>query len=172
MVSFRHNESKTHRTRGQQEITQGQQDFFNILRLRQNGCHFLDFADKIFKRFFLNENFWISNRFSLKYVPHSLIDNKPTLVQIKIIFTHYLNQWWPSLLMLDLYDFWGAFQKGLNLRPLKFSHVNKMHIFQWMAKIFCVEFQRGPLKFHAKYLSHTLKDVIFIQHLHFKSSWI
>ena len=48
----------------------------------------------------------------------------------------------------------------LNLRALKFSPVNKMHIFQCMGRIFCVEFQRGPLKFHTKYLTHILKDAI------------
>ena len=58
----------------------------------------------------------------------------------------------------------------LNLRALKFSHVNKIHIFQCMGKIFCAEFQRCPLKFHTKYLTHTLKDMIFIQHRNFKSS--
>ena len=53
----------------------------------------------------------------------------------------------------------------LSLRALKFSPVNKMHIFQCMDKIFqCVEFQREPLNFHTKYLTHTLKDTIFIQH--------
>ena len=52
----------------------------------------------------------------------------------------------------------------LNQRALKFSYVNKIHIFQCMGKIFCVEFQRYPLKFHTKYLTHTLKDMIFIQH--------
>ena len=52
----------------------------------------------------------------------------------------------------------------LNLRALKFSPANKIHIFQCMSKIFCVEFQRYPLKFHTKYLTHTLKDMIFIQH--------
>ena len=31
-----------------------------------------------------------------------------------------------------------------------------------MGKIFCVEFQRSPLKFHTKYLTHSLKDVHFI----------
>ena len=69
----------------------------------------------------------------------------------------------------------GRFKKVyelLNLRALKFLPVNKMHIFQCMDKIFCVEFQREPLKFHTKYLSHTLKDAIFIQHWNFKSSWI
>ena len=52
--------------------------------------------------------------------------------------------------------------KLLNLRALKFSPVNKMHIFQCMGKIFCVEFQRVPLKFYTKYLTHILKDAIAI----------
>ena len=58
----------------------------------------------------------------------------------------------------------------LNQRALKFSYVNKIHIFQCMGKIFCVEFQRYPLKFHTKYLTHTLKDMIFMQFWNFKSS--
>ena len=61
----------------------------------------------------------------------------------------------------------GRFKKAhelLNLRALKFSPLNKIHIFQCMGKIFCVEFQRYPLKFHTKYLTHTLKGTIFIQH--------
>ena len=67
----------------------------------------------------------------------------------------------------------GAFQNTyelLNLRALKFSHMKKIHIFQCMCQIFCVEFQRYPLKFHTKYLTHTLKDMIFIQRWNFKSS--
>ena len=58
----------------------------------------------------------------------------------------------------------------LNLRALKISPVNKIHIFQCMSKIFCVEFQRYPLKFHTKYLTHTLNDMIFTQFWNFKSS--
>ena len=58
----------------------------------------------------------------------------------------------------------------LNQRALKFSYVNKIHIFPCMGKIFCVEFQRYPLKFHTKYLTHTLKDMIFMQFWNFKSS--
>ena len=50
----------------------------------------------------------------------------------------------------------------LNLRALKISMLYKSHIFQCMGKIFCVEFQRVPLKFHTKYHTHTLKDVDFI----------
>ena len=50
----------------------------------------------------------------------------------------------------------------LDLRALKISKLHKNHIFQCMGKIFCVEFQRVPLKFHTKYLTHTLKDVDFI----------
>ena len=51
----------------------------------------------------------------------------------------------------------------LNLRDLKFSPANKVHIFRCMGKLFCVEFQREPLKFHTKYLTHTLKDMFFQQ---------
>ena len=51
----------------------------NTLRPRQNGCQFLD---DIFKCIFLNENFKISNKISLKYFPWGIIDNKPSLVQI------------------------------------------------------------------------------------------
>ena len=58
----------------------------------------------------------------------------------------------------------------LNLRALKFSPVDKTYTFQCMGKIFCVEFQRYPLKFHTKYLTHTLKDMIFVQHWNFKGS--
>ena len=51
----------------------------------------------------------------------------------------------------------------LNLKALKISMLYKNHIFQCMGKIFCVEFQRISWKFHTKYLTHTLKDVDFIQ---------
>ena len=47
------------------------------------------------------------------------------------------------------------------LRALKFSALYKNHIFQCMGKIFCVEFQRYPLKFYTKYLTHTLKMCSF-----------
>ena len=50
-----------------------------------------------------------------------------------------------------------------NLRALNFSPANRIHICQCMGKIFCVEFQMVPLKFHTKYLTHTLKDAIFKQ---------
>ena len=57
----------------------------------------------------------------------------------------------------------GRFKKAyelLNLRAFRFSPVNKMHIFQCMGKYYV---WKGPLKFHTKYLTHTLKDAIFIQ---------
>ena len=60
----------------------------------------------------------------------------------------------------------GAFQNAyelLNLRSLKISTLYGNHNFQCMGKIFCVEFQRYPLKLHTKYLTHTPKDVCFIQ---------
>ena len=58
----------------------------------------------------------------------------------------------------------------LNLRAHKILMLCKNHIFQCMGQIFCVEFQRVPLKFHTKYLTHTLKDVDFIHRWKFKSS--
>ena len=58
----------------------------------------------------------------------------------------------------------------LNPRALKISMLYKNRIFQCMGKIFCVEFQRYPLKFHSKYLTHTFKDVHFIHRWIFKSS--
>ena len=58
----------------------------------------------------------------------------------------------------------------LNLRALKISMLYKNRIFRCIGKIFCVEFQRYPLKFHSKYLTHTLKDVHFIHRWKFKSS--
>ena len=58
----------------------------------------------------------------------------------------------------------------LNLRALKISMLYKNHIFQCMGKIFCVAFQRVPLKFHTKYLTHTLKDVDFIHRWKIKSA--
>ena len=43
--------------------------------------------------------------------------------------------------------------KLINLRALTFSLLNKNGLFQCMGKIFSVEFQRSPLKFHTKYLT-------------------
>ena len=58
------------------------------------------------------------------------------------------------------WHFKNAFEL-LNLRSLKISMYYENHIFQCMGKIFCVEFQRYPLKFHTIYRTHTLKDVYF-----------
>ena len=59
---------------------------------------------------------------------------------------------------------------SVNLCALISSRFNKLHIFQCMGKMFCVEFQRVPLKFQTKYLTHTLKDTILIQCRKFKCS--
>ena len=41
-----------------------------------------------------------------------------------------------------------------------------------MDKIFCVEFGSEPLKLYTKYLTHTLKETIFIPYWKFTSSQI
>ena len=51
----------------------------NTLRPGQNGRRF---ADDTFKRIFLNENFRILIKISLKFVPKGPINNNPALVQI------------------------------------------------------------------------------------------
>ena len=51
----------------------------NPLRPRQNGRHF---TDDRFKCIFLNENFCILIKISLKFVPKIPINNNPALVQI------------------------------------------------------------------------------------------
>ena len=59
----------------------------------------------------------------------------------------------------------GRFKKIyalLNLRDLKFSHVNKMHVLQCMGKYFVWNLKGDLWNFTVKYLTHTLKDAIFI----------
>ena len=60
----------------------------------------------------------------------------------------------------------------LNISAQEISLMNNFHIFQWMGKIFCVEFQRYPLKFHTKYLIHTFYGMIFMKHWNIKSSYV
>ena len=59
--------------------------------------------DDIFKCNFVNENVLISIRTPLNFVPKGPIDNKSSLVQVmawcRQATSHYLNQWWLSLLM-------------------------------------------------------------------------
>ena len=50
----------------QQKVAPQNLHMLNTLLSKQNGRHF---ADIIFKCIFLNENFWIVNKFYLKYVP-------------------------------------------------------------------------------------------------------
>ena len=72
-----------------------------------------------------------------------------------------------------LLDHRGRFKNTyelLNLRAVKISILYKNYIFQCMGMIFCVEFQKVPLKFHTKYLTQTLKDVDFIHSRKFESS--
>ena len=57
--------------------------------------------------------------------------------------------------------FENAYER-LNLSALKRSMLYKNHIFHRKGKIFCVEFQRVPLKFHTKYFIQTLKHEDFI----------
>ena len=65
----------------------------------------------------------------------------------------------------------------LNLRAFKFSPLNKIYHFQCMGKIFCVEFQRYPLKFHTQNILPLhwkiwfLYNIEILRALRFKSSY-
>ena len=76
--------------------------------------------------------------------------------------TFQSHRWWscchPCVLSIAPGGRFNNAYELLNLRALKISMLYKSHIFQCMGKIFWVEFQRVPLKFHTKYLTHTLKD--------------
>ena len=53
---------------------------------------------------------------------------------------------------------WGRFKKAyelVNLGIFKSSLLNKIHIFQCMGEIFCLQFQNVHLNLHTKYLNHT-----------------
>ena len=128
--------------------------------------------------FIFNEALGISFEIPLKFVPEGPVDNIPALVQMMAChwpgnrplsepmvvssLTHICvtQPWWVKLASGGP---GGCFKNTYELLNLRFSPVNKIHIFQRMGKIFCVEFQRYHLKFHTKYLSYTLKDMIFIQ---------
>ena len=97
---------------------------------------------------------------SILFLYTTIVDEKHVRLCTKYI--HHTGDW-PGGRFKNTYEL-------LNQRALKFSYVNKIHIFQCMGKIFCVEFQRYPLKFHTKYLTHTLKDMIFKQFWNLKSS--
>ena len=56
-----------------------------------------------------------------------------------------------------------CFKSTHELRALNFHLCIKKHLSMYGHDI-CVEFQRIPLKFHTKYLAHTLKDTISVQH--------
>ena len=64
-------------------------------------------------------------------------------------------------------------QKRLRGRKSRSSHfwrLDKPRVFQCVGYIFCVKFQRVPLKFHTRYLTDILKDAIFFIQRWFKSS--
>ena len=72
----------------------------NTFRLRQNSHHF---SDDVFKCIFLNENVWISNKISLKFVPKGSITISQHWFRKWLgtcqVTSHCLNQCWHDSLM-------------------------------------------------------------------------
>ena len=86
----------------------------------------------------------------IKHLPpfHSDLSS-PEIIQTDIITVHWI---------VVVRQTWQHFKNAFELLN--------------MGRIFCVKFQRVPLKFHTKYLTHTFKDVFFIQCWKFQSSQI
>ena len=90
-----------------------------------------------------------------------------------ILWTHNSTFLWVLIMISMMIRGGGHFKNTYeveNPRAFKISMLYENRIFQCMGKIFCVAFQRFPLKFHPKYLIHPLKDVHFIHRWKFKSS--
>ena len=94
---------------------------------------------------------------------NQLWGNKKSKEKLKLSMVNFVSQRYIQTAISEV-------DIRLNLRALKNSMLHKNHIFRCMGKIFCVEFKRYPLKFHTKYLTHTLKDVHFICEWKSKSS--
>ena len=80
---------------------------FNTLRPRQDGRHF---ADDIFRCILLNENVWIPNKISLKFVPKGRILNQWWLVHWRIYASPGLNELKQVLCMFDILEVTFTFE--------------------------------------------------------------
>ena len=91
-----------------------QQFWFNTLRLRQNGRHWVD---DLFKYIFWNENIWIWFKISLKFVPKVPINNIPALVQIMALYHGCITDAYmrhsASMRNLTISVIWGSFSSSL-----------------------------------------------------------
>ena len=150
---------------------------WTAIRLKANSL-----SDIVLKKFIFKDQYFDFWSVIVKHVVRQCKGWRPDHLLIWCGFIRYNT----NILLSLLYSFhakwvnimfWcpgGCFRNVyelLNLRALKIPTFYKKFIFQCMDKIFCVEFQREPLKFHTKCLTHTLKDTVFIQHWNFKSSW-
>ena len=87
-----------------------------------------------------------------------------------------IRNWYFPCLISDTAESGDPFKNAydlLHLRALKFSHLNKMHIFQCMGEIFCVEVQREiPHKISHPYIKrYNLYAILpqYLRALRFKS---
>ena len=70
---------------------------WKTFRPRKNGWHY---ADDIFKSIFSNIDFWISNKILILWVLLTICHHWfKQLLGAEQVTSHYLNQWWHSLLM-------------------------------------------------------------------------
>ena len=84
--------------------------------------------------------------------------SKTTLLKLRphLPWANELTQVTATPILKNLAECFKITYEFVNLGELKSQLLNKLHSFQCMGKIFCVEFQRVHLKFHTKYSTHTL----------------
>ena len=107
---------------------------YNTLKLRQNGRHF--YRRHFDMYIFLNENLWIYNKISLRYVPSSLIDNKYPFVQI-IDMNHVCSFGTSCILFVHL----GAVSK---------PNVISQNLVKSRSRMICIQNNSIALKFDTR----------------------
>ena len=119
----------------------------------------------------------------LSYKPASLLSYFHLIKSVLIYCFTYYTMFVPCIPSRCTYNLFTDTLQGPGRRfkhvyelvllgAIQSSILHKLHIFQCIGKIFCVELLRCPLKFHTKYLTHTLQDTISIQCWQFRSSQI
>ena len=92
-----------------------QSHFYVLVNTVDSGHNERQYADDILNAFFWNENFWISNKSSLKYIPWHLLGNISSLVQ-QMVWRQTGNEPLSELMIASTY--WGRDKMAVILRML------------------------------------------------------
>ena len=129
---------------------------------RKNRRHWPSWGKPLVTGGFPSQRTSNAQNVSIWWHPHVLLSSNFNFEMIRLLHGNKLLVWCWSYLNA------GGHLKNINkLLDLGALTPYEIHMFQCMGNIFCVEFQRAPLKFHTKYVTHTSKDIIILQNLNF-----